>query len=100
MYIAQILVAITDLFWVISQGLISESIIVNFSKAFDKVDLKLLINNLGHIGIDSSNQLAGMRFFLKVRSYTVVIDGVFLESCKIASCVSHGSVLGPQLLIM
>ena len=65
MYIVQLLAAITDLFWVISQGLITDSIIVDFSKALNKVDLKLLHQNLDHIG-DDSNQLAWMRFFLKV----------------------------------
>ena len=65
MYIVQLLAAITDLFWVISQCLITDSIIVDFSKAFDKVDLKLLLHNLDHIG-DDSNQLAWKRFFLKV----------------------------------
>ena len=53
-YIAQLLTAITDLFWVISQGLITDSIIVHFSKAFDEVDCKLLLQKLDHIGDDSN----------------------------------------------
>ena len=54
MFIAQLLTAITDQFWVISQGLIKDSIIVDFSKAFDVVDGKLLLHKLDHIGVDSN----------------------------------------------
>ena len=62
MYIAKLLAAITDLlFWVISQGLITDFITVDLSKAFDKVDLKLLLHNIDHFGVDS-NQLAWMQF--------------------------------------
>ena len=85
--IAQLLTTIADLFWANSQGLMTESNIFNFSKAFDKVDLKLIFHKLDHIGVDSI-QLAWMWSFLS------------LELCKVTLRILQGSVLGPLLFIV
>ena len=52
-------------------------IVMDFSKAFDKVSLNKLISSLHEYGIDSTT-LEWIRSFLSGRTQSVVVDGLSL----------------------
>ena len=76
----------------------TDVIIMEFSKAFDKVDHHELINNHNTLGVHPlASQL--IQLFLNGRSQRVVIDGSTSDTLTVLSGVPQGSVIGPCLLI-
>ena len=69
-------------------------IVMDFSKAFDKVDHR----RLHRFGIN--NDVIWIKSFLTNRTQKVVFDGEESESCPVMSGVPQGSVLGLCLLLM
>ena len=68
-------------------------IVMDFSKAFDKVSHNKLISSLHEYGIDSTT-LEWIRSFLSGRTQSVVVHGAESDSFPVTSGVPHGSVLG------
>ena len=72
--------------------------ILDFSKAFDKVYHQHLLLKLEHYGIRGPT-LSWIGDFLANRTQRVMIEGTHSETAPVTSRVPQGSVLGPLLFI-
>ena len=90
---------IEDLAMRASVGKQTDIILLDFSKAFDKVNHSKLLWKLHQYGI-CVHVLVWFPVFLGSKSQLVVIDGEESESILVTSHVSQGSVLGPILLLI
>ena len=76
-----------------------DAILLDFSKAFDKVDHEGLLLKLEHLGIRGS-LLDWTRSFLIDRTQRVVVDGKESTPSNVQSGVPQGTVLGPLFFLV
>lgn len=71
-------------------------ILLDFSKAFDKMPHERLLQQLNHYGV-RDNTLQWIRAFLSGRKQQVLLDEVSSSTANVVSGVPQGTVLGPLL---
>ena len=80
----------------LENGKHTDLIIMDFSKAFDKVDHNLLIYKLFNLCINH-NTVSRIKSFLQNRSQSIVVEGKQSSLVLVMSSVPQGSVLGSFL---
>ena len=74
-------------------------ILLDFGKAFDKVNHLKLLYKLGLHGVQG-NVLTWIQSFLIGRSHTIVLEGDSSNEVPVSSGMLQGSVFGPILFLL
>ena len=74
-------------------------IVLDFSKAFDRVPHQRLLRKLDHYGV-RGNTFDWIRAFLTHRTQQVTVEGATSDSVEVLSGVPQGTVLGPLLFLV
>ena len=82
----------------LEKGKQTDVLVMDFAKAFDKVNHNLLLHKLHHYGIQGRTN-RWIQAFLQGRSQTVALDGQLSDPVAVQSGVPQGSVLGPSLFL-
>ena len=90
----QLLLTVHDFACGLNEGKQIDAIILDFTKAFDKVSHKHLCTKLHHYGIRGPT-LDWIKDFLSNRSQQVILDGCSSESLLVTSGVPQGTFLAP-----
>ena len=83
----------------INEGEFVGCLIVDFRKAFDLVDYKLLLKKLS-VYKCSNLTLSWFSSYLSNRSKTVTINGMSCEKESVSCGIPLGSILGPLLFLL
>ena len=90
---------INDFAKALNDGQQIDSILLDFSKAFDKVDHRKLCVKLAHYGIQGKCH-AWIKAFLSNRTQEVILNEKCSKKCNVTSGVPQGTVLGPLLFLV
>jgi hypothetical protein len=94
----QLIEFIDDLIKNLQEGLQTDVLIMDFAKAFDKVNHSLLVHKIHQYGIRGKVN-SWIKSWLFGRNQTVVVEGVNLSQVDVDFGKPQGSVFGPSLFI-
>ena len=95
----QLIELVSDIAHNLDQGEEIEACVLDFSKAFDKVNHNKLLLKLAQQGV-SHQLISWVESFLSGRSQKVIIDGEESSEAAVTSGVPQGSVLGPAMFLL
>ena len=98
-YTTQLLSLVHDLCQAINAKGQTDNIFLDFSKAFDKVSHRKLLQKLNSYGFRGQSHSL-IKSVLSSRTQAVVMDGDRPFPCKVLSGVPQGTVLGPILFLI
>ena len=96
---SQLILTVQDLAKSMDLGEQTDLILLDFSKAFDKVPHERLLYKAHYYGVRGST-LQWVRDFLSDRNQRVLVDGKSSTNAPVQSGVPQGSVLGPLMFLL